>query len=140
MEIGDNSFRSVETFVIDGMHKLKTLRIGKKSFTESKNGAGSNYFKSFHIKNCESLESIDIGPMSFSDYAGEFELNNLPLLRTINFGEDGSYSVNFYNASFVIRGNILLNIKSLDLPSLESISLGPECFRNSLTTILESIV
>ena len=85
------------------MNNLITLKIGEKSFTESKNGAGSDYFKSFHIRNCESLESIDIGSMSFSDYAGEFELLNLPYLKSISFGEDGNLGFNFYNASFVVR-------------------------------------
>ena len=108
LEIGSNSFRSVETFIIDGMNNLTTLKIGEKSFTESKNGAGSEYFKSFHIRNCESLESIEIGSLSFSDYAGEFELVNLPFLKSISFGEDGNLGFNFYNSSFVVRSMVFL--------------------------------
>ena len=108
LEIGSNSFRSVETFIIDGMNSLKSVKIGERSFTESKNGAGSDSFKSFHIKNCESLESIDIRSMSFSDYAGEFELVNLPFLRSISFGEDGYLGFNFYNSSFVVRSIVYI--------------------------------
>ena len=57
-----------------------------------------NESKSFHILNCESLESIEIGDRTFSDFAGGFELKNLPQLRSIQFGK-----YNFYWNSFVIR-------------------------------------
>ena len=62
--------------------------------------------KSFHILNCESLESIQIGERSFSDFAGEFELKNLPQLQYIQFD-----SCNFCHSSFVIRSiELILNI------------------------------
>ena len=62
--------------------------------------------KSFHILNCKSLESIQIGKYSFSDFAGEFELKNLPQLQFIQFD-----SYNICLSSFVIRGiEMILNI------------------------------
>ena len=33
LEIGSDSFRSVETFIIDGMNSLVSLKIGERSFT-----------------------------------------------------------------------------------------------------------
>ena len=61
--------------------------------------------------NCESLESIEIGVFSFNDFAGEFELKNLPQLQSIQIGTIGSESSNFYHSSFVIRGiEMILNI------------------------------
>ena len=42
-----------------------------------------NQSKSFHILNCESLESIQIGAFSFSDFGDGFELMNLPQLHSI---------------------------------------------------------
>ena len=72
-------------------------------------GDGNNQSKSFHILNCESLESIQIGDYSFSDFAGEFELKNLPQLQSIQIGAIESYSGNFYNSSFVIGGIDNLN-------------------------------
>ena len=67
--------------------------------------------KSFHILNCESLESIEIGEYSFSDFGGEFELKNLPKLQSIQIGTIGNDSYNFYSSSFVIRGiEMILNI------------------------------
>ena len=111
LEIGDNSFGSVSTFQIDGLNQLKIIKIGKNSFTQRKNSYGNDASKSFHILNCESLESIEIGEYSFSDYAGEFELKNLPQLQSIQIGTIGSTSYNFYYSSFVIRGiEMILNI------------------------------
>ena len=111
IEIGDNYFGSVKTFQIDGLNRLRTIKIGNNSFTQKKNDEGNDKSKSFHILNCESLESIDIGEYSFSDFAGEFELKNLPQLQSIEIGTIGSWSYNFYNSSFVIRGiELILNI------------------------------
>ena len=111
VEIGDNSFGSVSTFQIDGLNQLNTIKIGKNSFTEEKNDWGDDESKSFHILNCESLGSIQIGENSFSDYAGEFELKNLPQLQSIHIGIIDNYSYNFYWCSFVIRGiELILNI------------------------------
>ena len=106
----------MQTFQIDGLNRLKTIIIGKNSFTQLKH---SNWYwekankpsKSFHILNCESLESIQIGEDSFSDFAGEFELKNLPQLQSIQIGTVGRKSYNFYGSSFVIRGiELILNI------------------------------
>ena len=73
IEIGNECFGSVKTFRIEGLNRLKTIKIGNNSFTKKKNWYGFNQSKSFHILNCESLESIEIGEYSFSDYAGEFD-------------------------------------------------------------------
>ena len=127
IEIGNYCFGSVKTFQIDGLSRLKTIKIGKNSFTQKKHDDdgndssksfhilncddGNDSSKSFHILNCESLESIQIGEYSFSDYAGKFELKNLPQLQSIHIGTIGSDSYNFYSASFVIRGiELILNI------------------------------
>ena len=109
--IGYNCFGKVKKFKIQRMKRLKTIDIGGNSFTQRKNGSGNDKSKSFHILDCESLESIKIGEYSFSDYGGEFELKNLPELRSIQFGKIGSNSYNFYSSSYVIRGiNMILNI------------------------------
>ena len=117
IEIGNECFGSVKTFKIDGLNRLKTIKIGSNSFTQLKqewfrrihsneewDSKVNNKSKSFHILNCESLESIQIGEWSFSDFAGDFELKNLPQLQSIQIGTIGSCSGNFYHRSFVIRG------------------------------------
>ena len=104
LQIGSNSFGFVDTFVIDGLKNLTTLKIGGNSFTEIKNGAKYNSDKSFHIKNCELLNSVEISYGSFSDYSGEFELVNLPSLQSIKIGSVSSLSNSFFYSSFIIRG------------------------------------
>ena len=104
IEIGDYSFESVKTFKIEGLHRLKTIKIGNNSFTESRYNKGNNSSKSFHILNCESLESIEIGEYGFSDYGGEFELSNLKSLKSIKIGRVENESCNFVWSSFIIRG------------------------------------
>ena len=111
IEIGDECFESVETFKIDGLNRLKTIKIRKNSFTQKKYRYGNDKSKSFYILNCESLESIQIGEYSFSDFGGKFELKNLPQLQSIQIGTIGSKSYNFYHSSLMIGGiELILNI------------------------------
>ena len=106
IEIGNDCFGSVQTFKIDGLNRLKTIKIGYNSFTQKKGSYENDESKSFHILNCESLESIQIGERSFSDFGGEFELKNLPQLQFIRIG-----TCNFCYCSLVIRGiDLILNI------------------------------
>ena len=109
IEIGNDSFYWVKTFRIDGLNKLNKLKIGQNSFTQNKFGSRYVYntiLKSFHILNCERLISIEIGEYSFTEFAGEFELSNLPSLQSIIIGysvySDQSYLV--FDNSFIIRG------------------------------------
>ena len=122
--IGDDCFGFVKTFQIDGLNRLKSIKIGSNSFTQMKNSnivgdewddyaeLANNPSKSFHILNCASLKSIHIGEFSFSDFAGEFELKNLPRLQSIQIGTFGRCSsFNLCCSSFVIRGiEMILNI------------------------------
>ncbi|CBK25256.2 uncharacterized protein [Blastocystis hominis] len=111
IKIGNDCFGSVQAFKIDGLNRLKTIKIGSNSFTQRKNEEDYDKSKSFHILNCKSLESIQIGEYSFSDFAGDFELKNLPQLQSIQIGIIGKCSDNFSYSSFVIRGiDMILNI------------------------------
>ena len=111
IEIGNKCFASVQTFKIEGLNRLKTIKIGNNSFSQYEEYYGSDESKSFHILNCGSLESIQIGERSFNDFAGDFELKNLPQLQSIQIGTIGRYSSNFWWSSFVIRGiELILNI------------------------------
>ena len=110
IEIENDCFVAVETFLIDGLNELKTINIGNDSFCQ--NHYGKKQWKSFHILNCESLESIQIGEWSFSDFSGDFELKNLPQLQSIQIGIIGRVSGNFHYSSFVVQGieNIFKNL------------------------------
>lgn len=102
IEIENDCFVAVETFLIDGLNELKTINIGNDSFCQ--NHYKKKQWKSFHILNCELLESIQIGEWSFSDFSGVFELINLPKLQSIQIGKIEVDSRNFFNSSFVIQG------------------------------------
>ena len=122
IEIGNECFGSIQTFKIDGLNRLKTIKIGKNSFTQKKNDDGNDKSKSFHILNCESLKSIEIRKYSFSDYAGEFELKNCPQLQSIQIGTIGKHSYNFRCSSFVVRGiELILNIWVMHRSSITTI-------------------
>ena len=122
IRIGHDCFDSVQTFKIDGLNQLKTIKIGNDSFTFFKQAKGDHLYystilanadpsKSFHILNCESLESIEIGEYSFCDFGGEFELKNLSQLKSIQIGTLQRKSFNFCASSFVIRGiELIMNI------------------------------
>ena len=107
IEIGNNKFNKVKSLIIDGLNELKSMRIGSNSFTNKLNSYGNDIDKSFHILNCESLESIEIGEYSFSDYAGEFELKNLSKLQSLIIGSNTSNSYNFYYTNSLILEGIL---------------------------------
>ena len=116
IEIGDDCFGSVQTFQIDGLNRLKIIKIGNNSFTHVKgsdwdnnnnnvNSRANDKSKSFHILNCESLKSIQIGEYSFSDFGGEFELKNLPQLQSIHIGAIMDHPIygyrrRYYNVCF----------------------------------------
>ena len=113
--IGNDCFESVQTFKIEGLNRLQSLKIGINSFTQVKwndfnnDWDGSidncrNESKSFHILNCELLKVIEIGCHSFCDFGGEFELRNLDNLESIKIGRIGYVSMNFFWSSFIIRG------------------------------------
>ena len=49
IEIGDDCFELVQTFEIDGLNQLKTIKIGINSFTQKKNWCENIKSKSFYI-------------------------------------------------------------------------------------------
>ena len=104
IDIGDHAFSLVRDVEIDGLRNLKSVKIGKNSFTQKTNDFGSDESKSFHLTNCVSLESIQIGEFSFSDFAGDFELKNLDSLQSISIGNMGRDSANFYYSSLKVQG------------------------------------
>ena len=106
IEIGDDCFGCVQTFKIDGLNRLKTIKIRNNSFTNKKYRYGDDKSKSFHILNCKLLESIQIGEYSFSDFGGDFELKNLPQLQSIQIGTIGIDSYNFHSSSLELESII----------------------------------
>ena len=108
LQIGDNSFTYTTKFEINELSKLVSLKIGKNSFTRVKSAPDvAAFFTSryFYVTNCEKLESIEIDNYSFSDYAGVFELSNLPLLHSLQIGFVETRSSNFIKQNLNIQSN-----------------------------------
>ena len=105
--IGDDNLAQVYKFAINSLPNLQALQIGKNCFTTEKNSKSDNPHRSFQIQGCPQLVSISIGCYSFSDYGGAFEIKNCGALKHVQIGEVGSESNNFYEASFILRGNAI---------------------------------
>ena len=93
VEIGNDCFKKVNRFVIDGLNELKTIIIGKNSFKlDEENRCGSECL----IMNCDQLNEIHIGDWSFCWYES-FECKNLPSLISIQLD---SYA--FYDCQSIV--------------------------------------
>lgn len=116
IEIGDDCFSKVNVFRIDGLHKLRRIKIGKNSFTQSVTRSSfdsedsEDTSQSFSISNCKALSQIIVGEYSFSTFAGDFKLESLPSLKTIQIGVVGKKSRNFYSCSLVLRSNSRMSL------------------------------
>ena len=92
-EIGDYCFRSITSFVLYRIPNLVTLKIGQTSFTPSLSSSMGDTSTIFTIKECDKLESIEIGEMSFTDYAGSFQIATLPSLKRLIIGSTSTTSL-----------------------------------------------
>ena len=83
--IGDDCFKYVNEFVIDGLNELESVKIGKKSFKLNKDTSkGSKCL----IMNCDRLREVEI--VDSFEYYEVLELKNLPSLHSIQM-EDGAF-------------------------------------------------
>ncbi|KNB41559.1 hypothetical protein JH06_5023 [Blastocystis sp. subtype 4] len=78
VEIGNDCFKEVSQFVLEGLNTLRSVKIGKNSFYLNGRREGSKCV----IRNCDQLRQIHFGDYSFRWY-DSFELKNLPLLKSI---------------------------------------------------------
>lgn len=104
IEIGNECHMKTRNFTIDGLNALKSLFIGEYSFTKDKEIWDSDWSRAFALRNCAALETIEILFFSFADYAGYFEIKNLPALRSIRLGSSNKGSNSFHYQSFILRG------------------------------------
>lgn len=94
INIGDDCWKTTNTFELDSLDLLESVVIGTNSFLGEKVGS------SYQITNCPKLKSIRIGTTSFKNYQS-FELINLPSLQSIVTGGEG-----FYYAPFILTSLI----------------------------------
>ena len=100
LEIGDDSFKNVTTFNINGLSKLNMITIGSASFTSK----SENTQYSFRILDCDSLLYLEIGYKSFQGYTATLELSHLPSLERINIGLLHSVSTCFSKSNLYLQG------------------------------------
>ena len=100
--IGNECFRKVRVFELDGLGELESVVIGEYSFRISDDERTDG---SYRIVNCPKLKSIQIGQYSFNDYHS-FELNNLPSLQSIDMGYGCFYYAPLFSLTGLIDGLI----------------------------------
>ena len=108
---GDNCFKNVCKFVLDGLEYLKSVIINRGCFTSKREEC---YDGLFQITNCPNFQHLAIGDGSFGDFKS-FKLSNLNSLQSIKFGNNCFKNVR----EFVLD----------DLESLKSVKTGISCFR-----------
>jgi len=104
LKVGDECFENVKEVKLIEMSQLKSIVIGKNSFTKKKNTSGYNPNRHFYLKDCERLRELKIGRYSFSDYT-VCEIENVPSLEVIEMGDLNGYSYNFYSASLELKSD-----------------------------------
>ena len=80
--IGNNCFDNVREFVLDGLEKLESVKIGASCFRISDERRDDGVCR---IANCPNLRELEFGNGDFADF-NQFELSNVNSLQSITFG------------------------------------------------------
>ena len=103
--IGEKTFSEAPCFEISHMDKLRSITLREHAFTND--SVETSPDRSFSVTDCPALTVIDIAPNCFSDFAGDFVLQNLPRLEKLLIGKMGCASISFASCSFVVRSLFL---------------------------------
>ena len=102
-------FENVKEVKLIGLSELRSVVIGKNSFTKFKNtwyDIRPDPDRHFYLKNCPKLKSLKMGRFSFADYK-VIEIENVDALEVIRFGEMKKVSNSFYSASLVLKSILI---------------------------------
>ena len=80
----NNCFKNVREFVLDGLDKLESVKIGEKCFSISTKERDDGVCR---ITNCFNLRELEIGDESFQDF-NQFKLSSVVSLQSIRFGHE----------------------------------------------------
>ena len=83
IEIGNECFKHVREFVIDGLERLESVIFGKWCFRIGDEERDDGICR---IMNCPNLRQLEIDNQSFRDFKS-FELSNVNSLQSIKFGD-----------------------------------------------------
>ena len=145
IEIGNNSFKYIREFVIDGLEQLESVKIGKYCFKIGDEGRTDGTCR---IVNCSKLHQLEIGYECFYDFKS-LEISNVDSLHSIEFGEECFKYIEEFSLKgklisekylVVISCDLKENDGILDLPSLETVELRDSSFDNCHLAVLESMV
>ena len=156
LSIGSNTFKNVNDLSLNGMSGLKTVIIGENSLvnkegdftmrnctnlSELRVGNGSmKFFKSIEFDSVPSLERIAIGPNTYMN-VNELRLNGLSKVERVEISENsfsrkqGMFELkNCSKVNELVVGNGGMGqferLEIDDLPSLEKIAIGDDCYKN----------
>ena len=81
IEIGNECFKNVRDFVVDGLESLESVKIGANCFKIQWKRSDDGICR---ITNCPNLTQLKIGKNGFADFKS-FELSNLNSIQSIKF-------------------------------------------------------
>ena len=90
--IGNECFKFVRTFLLDGLDQLESVKVGESCFRYGLHKEEDDDPEDglFQITNCPKLCDLEIGYQSFDDYRS-FVLSNVESLTSIKFGDECFY-------------------------------------------------
>ena len=83
IEIGNDCLQHIREFVIDGLERLESVKIGKKCFYIDDNERDDGICR---IRNCPNLRQLEIDKYSFWNFKS-FEISHLNSIQSIKFGK-----------------------------------------------------
>ena len=106
LKVGNECFENVNEVKLIELSSLKSVEIGRNSFTKEKNSWGNDPNRHFYLKNCPKLKSLKMDRYSFSDYS-VCEIENMDALEVIEMGDLNEASRNFYSASLELKSILI---------------------------------
>ena len=122
IETGNDCFVPIRKFKIDGLNRLKTLKIGDRCFFKSIYYDIQNTCLKFYILNCVSLRLIEIGCNCFPGVQ-TFIIDGLSSLETLIIGSNS-----FTHLIGAAEYKYMKSFYILNCESLKSIQIGENSF------------
>lgn len=126
--LSGSNFNNADRVSLVGLNGLKTVEVGADSFL-LKEG-------SFALTDCSSLTSLKIGAHSFSKFSS-LTIENDDSLSSVEIGSLQD-SASFTTAPLLLQGDCASIVEWIDLPSLSTVVIGKESFRDTDTVVVES--
>ena len=106
LKVGNKCFENVNEVKLIELSSLKSVEIGRSSFTKKTYGGDNDSTRHFYLKDCPKLKSLKMGRFSFSDYT-VIEIENVDALETIEMGDLNEESCNFHYASLELKSILI---------------------------------